>query len=274
MLDTSDEARPNGTTPRSYTADDEAVRLRLQADSLDTVTISLVAGLMSHRIENVLQIGSESVRHYVRQQLPSARLWHADVHSKTENAHLVESYADHRLVESLKLGGTSRVGPSDLPPPAFFDLVHVRCTLSCTPDRDELLDRLCAWLAPGGTILVEEFTALPVPVSPSPVGRAIAAISELMTTALGADLKWTAELPQALKGRDLRDVGAHPQMYTINPGTPLARFWQMTLEKWEYFLLDHGRMTQAQIDLAREQLAAANLWELGMPTMSAWGTAR
>jgi ubiquinone/menaquinone biosynthesis C-methylase UbiE len=38
-----------------------------------------------------------------------------------------------------------------------FDLVHARCLLSHLPNRDELLPTLCERLAPGGTIVVEDF---------------------------------------------------------------------------------------------------------------------
>jgi 2-polyprenyl-3-methyl-5-hydroxy-6-metoxy-1,4-benzoquinol methylase len=37
-----------------------------------------------------------------------------------------------------------------------FDFVHTRWVLQHIPERDEVLDRLCSALRPGGVILLEE----------------------------------------------------------------------------------------------------------------------
>ncbi|MGW4528051.1 class I SAM-dependent methyltransferase [Amycolatopsis sp. NPDC004378] len=251
-----------------YCIHDEKLRLRLQADALDPITTMLLLDLVGDSVTEVLEVGTGAgtiVTHF-RAAMPGARIWTADVQTRPEYAHLVEAYDDHRLLDCVRPadGSTEKTL-------SCFDVIHVRCVLSCVPDREAVLDRLCSRLAPQGVVLIEEFTGLPPHDESSPVGVALAAVSSLMTTALGADLRWTAQMPRWLEARGLARVGAHAQMHTLTPGSALTRFWQLTLDKWETFLLEHRALTREQISDARRQLAASPLWELSLPMISSWG---
>src|SRR5437660_2524817 len=74
-------------------------------------------------------------------------------------AHVVASDLYPEFLAPIARSGVSVVRHDvavDPPPGEGFDLVHARLVLEHLPEREEVLERLASWLAPGGWLLVED----------------------------------------------------------------------------------------------------------------------
>jgi ubiquinone/menaquinone biosynthesis C-methylase UbiE len=116
---------------------------------------------------------------------------------------------------------------TDTFPEESFDLVHTRAVLMHVPDDPEVLDRMVSWLAPGGWLLLEEPDFGMWMADPDPVWSS-------------HPLAWNQTFPNGClsRGRSLIkqishlglvDVGADSELDIIQPGTPLAEFYQLSL---------------------------------------------
>jgi len=56
-------------------------------------------------------------------------------------------------------------------PQESFDLIHACFVLEHLPAREQVLDKMVRWLAPGGTLVLEAIAGFPVDSSPNPAFR-------------------------------------------------------------------------------------------------------
>jgi SAM-dependent methyltransferase len=116
---------------------------------------------------------------------------------------------------------------TDTFPEMSFDLVRTRAVLMHLPDDPDLLARMASWLAPGGWLLLEEpdfgmwlGDSDPVwSLHPEAAHRTFPDMS----------LRRGRSLLQEINGLDLVDVGADGEIDIIQPGTPLAEFYQLSM---------------------------------------------
>lgn len=99
-----------------------------------------------------------------------------------------------------------------LPLPGPYDLIHARLVLVHLPNRRELLRQLVAALAPGGALVLGEFSAAPLAVltAADPADAALfSRVIDTMRTVLighGVDLDWAHQAHAAMVGAGLTRV--------------------------------------------------------------------
>jgi SAM-dependent methyltransferase len=116
-----------------------------------------------------------------------------------------------------------------LPVPGPFDLIHARLVLVHLPNRRELLSQLVAALAPGGWLVLGEFSGAPLSVLTAAdeddavlFTRVIEVLSDLLVRH-GVDFGWAHQAHRALAGAGLARVKTveHAESWTGGDGGQL-----------------------------------------------------
>jgi SAM-dependent methyltransferase len=171
--------------------DPEAVdRHQFLAAMLDPVTRERLAGLGPLAGQRCLELGAGggSVAAWlVAEAGPAGRVLATDINLR----HLPDSAAYETLRHDLR---------SEPVPPGPWDLIHARLVLLHIPDRENILRRLAAALAPGGALVLEEWSTItlnPGLVLSAPSARARELVEEYHRTlitdvlpARGNDPSW------------------------------------------------------------------------------------
>ncbi|BEL12927.1 class I SAM-dependent methyltransferase [Actinoplanes sichuanensis] len=128
--------------------------------------------------------------------------------------------------QHIRGGGNVAVRQGDVRtlelPEAHYDLIHARLVLLHIAEREAVLRRLVAALAPGGVLVLSEWDGQRrdwMLHAPTPEGAEAfdafqdALLAEL--TAHGADLGWARRVPSAMETAGLSDVraGVHSQLW-------------------------------------------------------------
>lgn len=139
----------------------------------------------------------------------------------------------------------------DLEPEAF-DLIHARLVLEHIPERDDVLPRLAAALAPGGWLLLEDYDWVRPSSGPHCIGRDLLdrcqeAFAEVLFAAGYRD-DYGLALPAGMRAAGLVDVGAEGRVHLGTPGSPESDWWRLTLAKVCPALIDRGALTEAELE--------------------------
>lgn len=156
-------------------------------------------------------------------------------------------------------------------PPNSFDVVHARAVLEHIPAREQALDRIVEWLAPNGSLVLVDCASYPIYSSHhEPFRDAMKAWVDVIGRT-GTDYDWTRTFPDPLQRHGYRDVGAAAIAPVLQGGTPIARFWSLTLETLRPPIIVAGLVSDATLDEARRLLADPEFWDLGAGWIAAWG---
>jgi SAM-dependent methyltransferase len=165
---------------------------------------------------------------------------------------------------------------ADPPPAGPFDLVHARLVLVHVPQRDGALANMVAALRPGGMLVLEDADPALQPLScleetgPAQVlaNRVRRGFRTLLADR-GVDLAYGRSLPRRLREAGLTDVAADAAFPVSDPACNHLELATVALIRDE--LVQHGIVTEAEID--RHLVAvAAGLLDLTQPPMiTAWG---
>jgi SAM-dependent methyltransferase len=152
-----------------------------------------------------------------------------------------------------------------------WDLIHARLVLLHLPHRRRLLRQLAQRLAPGGWLVLGEFSSEPLAVLTAPhdrdaelFGRVIDAFRRVLA-GNGADLEWAWQVHPTMVGTGL--VGVHTQAYTESwaGGGAGARLHHLNSRQTQPALLDLG-VSEAELDrfrvLVADPVFAARSWQL------------
>ena len=158
------------------------------------------------------------------------------------------------------------------PPGGPFDLVHARFVLEHLPVRDQVLDRLVSWLAPGGVVVVESIVDFPLASSPHPdFAAAMRSIERVLAATIGTDSTWGRGFPTPLRRRGLVDVGAATYLPTAGGDNASALCWGLTLSRLRPSILELGLADPGTLDRALDMLADPTFFDLGFATAICWG---
>lgn len=129
-----------------------------------------------------------------------------------------------------------------------FNLIHARLLLCHLPQREQVLRRLTAALAPGGWLVIEDFDNLLLPpvLGDSPAEQLIAKYSRALCAVLtsrGADPGWARRLPALLTTAGLASVHAAGQVVFSPGGSPGAVLQQANVEQTRELLTGTGLIT-------------------------------
>jgi 2-polyprenyl-3-methyl-5-hydroxy-6-metoxy-1,4-benzoquinol methylase len=162
-------------------------------------------------------------------------------------------------------------------PEGEWDLIHARLVLSHLPPRREILHRLVERLAPGGLILVEDWTPRPDVVMAAPSvedAEVYTVFQKTMTTqvfaASGTDRTWGRQIHQAMLDEGLQDVQTLIHARAWPGGSVGCRLVQVLIEEVRPALLAAG-LTGQQLEHVRQLLDDRRLIIHGHPMYSTSG---
>ncbi len=182
---------------------------------------------------------------------------------------------DMRFLDRLEQPGLQTLRHdvvAEPPPAAGFDLVHARFVLEHLPQREAVLDRLVAALAPGGWLVIESLTSFPVQAAADDDFRsAMLAVEAVLARTIGTDCAWSRRVPTGLLDRGMVAVGAAATLPVTGLGNASAACWSLTLEQLAPRIIESGLATQDNLDRTQSLLVDPRFGDLGHGTLSAWG---
>ncbi|MFG2292278.1 class I SAM-dependent methyltransferase [Streptomyces sp. NPDC048603] len=134
-------------------------------------------------------------------------------------------------------------------PGGSFGLIHARCVLMHLPQRERVAERMRDWLAPGGTLLLEEIAHFPSARLPEgdPVRRSVEESCELLSASYGMEAEWGLRVPQVLHRLGFEDISVEVTLPAVRPGSPMAAWWSLTLTALGPRLVETGALTEKEI---------------------------
>ncbi len=182
---------------------------------------------------------------------------------------------DTRFLEPLRQQGIGVLRADLLDPatdPGLFDLIHARFVVMHIRERGQVLRRLASWLRPGGLLVVGDNADLGTPGSPHERYRTtMGALWLALEQAIGTDVDHGRRLPAALAAAGLVDIGAAVDIPPVGPGTPMSRFWRLTLAQARPLVVATGLADHADVDAVQAYLEAPDTWDLSLGLVTAWG---
>jgi ubiquinone/menaquinone biosynthesis C-methylase UbiE len=162
-------------------------------------------------------------------------------------------------------------------PEGKFDLVHARALLAFLPEPAETMAKIVAAVKPGGWLLVESadfVSAIPDPsMSPAAVALSKKGWDAVLwhLRAQGYDPAFGRHLYHDVAMNGLGDLQAEGFVAMQIGGAPFARFWKITLEQVQDYVLEAGRLTLAELEAYRLLLGGPEYRWLAPTMMSVWG---
>jgi SAM-dependent methyltransferase len=160
-------------------------------------------------------------------------------------------------------------------PVAAFDLINARSILQHLAQREVVLDKLIAALAPGGWIVVQDgdWIQFDAQELPEPFRSVVEVMHGDNAARHGADLYWGRRLLPALRARGLDDVRAEGTVITMVAGEPSAETFVKVLDRAVPRLLEIGPFDLPTLQLAIAQARTPGFAFLSPTYMIAWGRA-
>jgi SAM-dependent methyltransferase len=113
-------------------------------------------------------------------------------------------------------------------PSGAFDLVHARWTLLHIPERERLLHTLADWLAPGGTLFLEEPDSISVRTLDRTAFLPLSLRAFAIVEPRGSHPDWARELPFKMASLGLANVRAEGETPYFRGSSELAEFWRIS----------------------------------------------
>jgi len=159
----------------------------------------------------------------------------------------------------------------DPPPGGEFDLIHARLVLEHVQARDQALERLASWLAPGGWLVVEDATFVPDLAMAPALRRVEEAFLSVATGRVGSDLRWARTFPLPLERAGLGETSAEVSMPVMRGGAALAESLALAVRLAGPELLAAGAITAAELDEIAATLADPSVVDCSFLIVAAWG---
>ncbi|MFG2292575.1 class I SAM-dependent methyltransferase [Streptomyces sp. NPDC048603] len=225
----------------------EAARLKALADAFDPETERRIGALRLPASARCLEVGAGSgtTAHWLAGRFPEGRITATD----------------------LDLSLMPRGGPGNLRvlrhdvtaddfPEGSFDLIHARCVLMHLPEREQVVERMRRWLAPGGTVLLEELSNFPCAgmSETSALRRGIEVAWGLLSSSYGMEANWGTRAPSVLHRSGYRDVSAEATLPATTPDAPVSELWRLSLMRQTPALVERGLLSEAEIEAALAEL--------------------
>jgi ubiquinone/menaquinone biosynthesis C-methylase UbiE len=137
-------------------------------------------------------------------------------------------------------------------PANTFDLVHARLVLLHLPRREAVLADLVRCLRPGGVLQLDEFDLGYGPgllARDAPLYQRFLDAKYAALVAAGADPRWGARVPAAMRAAGLTDIDVRPHLDVWRPGSPGQRLLRHHSERLRDRLLAAGMTADELADL-------------------------
>ncbi|GAB1692741.1 hypothetical protein [Krasilnikovia sp. M28-CT-15] len=149
--------------------------------------------------------------------------------------------------------------------------MHARAVLCHLAERNEILARAFAWLAPGGWLVVEDIYTLPTGSSPYAAMNRYAAAAQRSAHKRGADMQWGNRVPGVLAQLGFTDVGAEAQPRLLGAGGRPDDLWRINLTQAGPHLVRDRLLTQTDLDECLALLDDPGFVDIRYFSIAAWG---
>jgi SAM-dependent methyltransferase len=253
---------PYSTGPFSMDELTERDRLLLLEQVKDPDTIRILESLPIDESSRCLEIGAG---------MGSIAYWLA---AKCSKGHVVVVDIDTRNLEPRRSSNLD-IQEADIVthkfPPSSFDLVHARAVLCHIPAREEVLDRACQWISPGGWLVVEDVYTLPVGASPYPAMNRYAAAAHRAAQQRGADMQWGSRLPGIMARLGFAQIAVEASPRLVGSGGLPDQLWRINLEQAGSHMARSGLLTEAELDECLSLLDDPGFVDIRYIGIAAWG---
>jgi trans-aconitate methyltransferase len=244
-----------------HLAEDESRRFELFEQRLDPLTIRRIDRLGIGRGARCLEIGGGrgSVTHWLAGHVgPEGHVTATDLQLDFLAA------IDEPNVEVLRHDLRT-----DTFPERSFDLVHTRAVLMHIPDDPALLQKMASWLVPGGWLLLEEpdFGMWLADLDPVWAEHPEAWHRTFPSGSLSRGRSLLREVHQL----GLVDVAADAEVDIIEPGTPLAEFYRLSMAAIGPPAVRAGALTPEQATNHHDRLTQPDFLGCGFVYIGVWG---
>jgi len=156
-------------------------------------------------------------------------------------------------------------------PEGPFDLIHARLVINHMADRDDVLRRMAAALAPGGWLLVEEFDSESTPPDPdTSSGESYLAthraVARLMVDR-GFDRRYGRKLFRRFQECGLTHVSAEARMFMCPGGSAGTLLLRANIEQLREALIEGGYVSE---ETFADDIAAFARPDFLMPSSTLW----
>jgi SAM-dependent methyltransferase len=255
MADTgTDYAFPHG-------AANEARRLDLLQERLDPLTIRRVERLSLVPNARCLEVGGGrgSIARWLCERVgPNGRVTATDLDTRFLS-----------LIDSANLEVLRHDVRTDHFAEASFDLIHARTVLMHLGGRLSILKRMATWLAPGGWLLIEDAD---FGMWMSDYDPLWAAYPRAWHEAFpNASLSQGRALLKHIHQLGLQDVGADAEVDIVEPGTPVAEFYRLSVAATAAAAIAAGALTPQECDDLTRRMERPDFLASGFVHIGAWG---
>ncbi|WP_394849104.1 methyltransferase domain-containing protein [Pendulispora brunnea] len=200
--------------------------------------------------------GAGSMSYWLAEQCPEGRIVAAD----NDPRYLEDGRAPNLEIARVDLTKHEF-------PPASFDLVHARFLLSHLAPRNDIVRRAVQWLAPGGTLLVEDYYVLPIEEIPNRAWRELMDGVKRAFLVQGSDTQWVRQIPSLFVELGLEDLRIDMTPVLIGQDNVSNEVWSLGLAQFVPFMLEKGLITREQVAAYHAQPQAARV-DLPFATLS------
>ncbi|MEV6235657.1 class I SAM-dependent methyltransferase [Lentzea sp. NPDC051838] len=242
---------------------DESPRLDLMAAVYDPATTRVLSTIDVQKHWRCLDAGcgSASVAAWLAQRAPEGRTVACDLD--------VEKVAV-RPSPALELMACD-IAEADFAP-GSFDLIHARLLLQHLADREQVLDRMVDWLAPGGWLVVADGFDLAASSTAHPrYATFFDRFWRFLSENTAIEPLWGRGYPEPLLRRGLVDVSLDVVTEPVRGGEPYARVLLQGMENLRPMLSAQEEIGEPMLDEVLANLLDPGFHDLGFALAIAKG---
>jgi SAM-dependent methyltransferase len=258
---TRDPPTPEADDPDCWLSVPRQEWLALHGELFDRETIGRLERLGVSAGSDVLEVGAGggSIAAWLARRVgPDGRVVATDIDAR----HLER--LDEPNVDVLRHDVTSDDFPAE-----SFDLIHCRALLVHLPQREWALERMIAWLRPGGLLFAEEPWIDVGLLAPDPVVKRAAANVERVAPHI--DCGFARRMPLLFREAGLEQVDAEGQLEFFDGGSKRSTYYWILLERYCSSLVESGELGTEEVERLRARFDDPGWCDCGWPRIAAWG---
>ncbi|MFF5718118.1 class I SAM-dependent methyltransferase [Streptomyces buecherae] len=243
----------------SHAAPNERARLDALGAVLDPVSTDVLKAIPERRGLRLLELaaGTGSIAWWMAGHFADSRVTATELDTRFLHAN------GHRNLTVQEHDVTSDGFPS-----RSFDAIHARYLLCHLPDRLSVVGQLIRWLAPGGTLILEDPSLFSLRAAHDDTYRRVSlGVLQVLNKRIGTDCEqWPASMTNHLADHGMTDVGLRVTVPTVAHDTPMGAFWNLTVRHLAPSLAELPGISRGDVLQALRQMSLPGFIDLGMAT--------